>query len=147
CIEDLPQTKTEENKEEVEHGYETILLVEDEPAILKMGKIMLESLGYKVLTADLPIKAINIAKEHAGEISLLITDVVMPEISGKDLAQDILPNIIPKIKCLFMSGYTAEVIARDGLLDEGMNFLQKPFSRNELAAKVRNILNRPNISI
>ncbi|MBF0303879.1 MAG: response regulator, partial [Desulfamplus sp.] len=102
-------------------------------------KIMLESLGYQVLTADLPIKAINIAKDHAGEIALLITDVIMPEMSGRDLAQNIL-SIIPHIKCLFMSGYTADIIAKDGILDEGMHFIQKPFSRKELALKVRNAL-------
>lgn len=138
-MENVPQIEKEDRKEPAAHGHETILLVEDEPAILKMGKIMLESLGYKVLTADLPIQAINIAKDHASAIDLLITDVIMPEMHGRDLARNIL-SILPAIKCLFMSGYTADVIARDGILDEGMHFIQKPFSRNALAEKVRNVL-------
>ncbi|MBF0413724.1 MAG: response regulator, partial [Desulfamplus sp.] len=138
-IENVPQIEKEDQKEPAVDGHETILLVEDEPVILTVGKIMLENLGYQVLTADLPIKAINIAKDHAGEIALLITDVVMPEMSGRDLAQNIL-SIIPHIKCLFMSGYTADIIAKDGILDEGMHFIQKPFSRKELALKVRNAL-------
>ncbi len=135
-MENVPQIEKEDQKEPAAYGHETILLVEDEPAILKMGKIMLESLGYKVLTADLPGKAINIAKEHAGEIDLLITDVIMPEMHGRDLAQTI-QTLYPAIKCMFMSGYTADVIARDGLIDEGTHFVQKPFSRKELADKVR----------
>jgi CheY-like chemotaxis protein len=138
-MENVPQIKNEDGKEPAAHGHETILLVEDEPAILTMGKIMLESLGYKVLTADLPGKAINIAKEHVGGIDLLITDVIMPEMHGRDLAQNIL-SIFPAIKCMFMSGYTADVIARDGLIDEGIHFIQKPFSRKELAVRVRNAL-------
>lgn len=138
-IENVPQIDKEDQKEPVANGGETILLVEDEPVILKMGKIMLESLGYQVLTADLPIKAINIAKDHAGAIDLLMTDVIMPEMSGRDLAQNIL-STIPHIKCLFMSGYTADIIAKDGILDEGMHFIQKPFSRKELALKVRSAL-------
>ncbi|MBF0390142.1 MAG: response regulator [Desulfamplus sp.] len=138
-IENVPQIEEEERKEPVAHGHETVLLVEDEPVILTMGKVMLESLGYKVFTAELPIKAINIAKDYAGEINLLMTDVIMPEMHGRDLAQNIL-SIIPHIKCLFMSGYTADIIARDGILDEGMHFIQKPFSRKELALKVKNAL-------
>ncbi|MBF0204081.1 MAG: PAS domain S-box protein [Desulfamplus sp.] len=133
------QTDKEDVVEFAKHGDETILLVEDEPVILKMGKLILEGLGYKVLTADLPSKAINLAEKHANEIELLITDVVMPEMHGRDLAQNIL-SILPHIKCLFMSGYTAEVIARDGLIDEGMHFIQKPFSRKEMADKVRKAL-------
>lgn len=138
-MKNVPQINKEDQKEPAAHGHETILLVEDEPAILTMGKIMLESLGYKVLTADLPIKAINIAKDHAGAIDLLMTDVIMPEMHGRDLAQNIL-SIIPHVKCLFMSGYTADVIAHDGLIEEGTHFIQKPFSRRELALKVRNVL-------
>ncbi|MBF0204890.1 MAG: PAS domain S-box protein [Desulfamplus sp.] len=138
-MENVSQIKKEDRKEPAEHGHETVLLVEDEPTILKMGKTMLESLGYKVLTADTPGKAISIAKEYAGEIALLITDVVMPEMSGRDLAVNILSRY-PAIKCLFMSGYTADMIAHNGVLDQGVHFIQKPFSRNELAAKVRNAL-------
>jgi CheY-like chemotaxis protein len=118
---------------------ETVLLVEDEPAQRDVGKLLLESLGYKVIESGSPHEVILLAKEHAGEISLLLTDVVMPEINGRDLAER-LQSIIPGIKCLFMSGYTADVIAQHGVLEEGAHFIQKPFSRMNLAAKIREAL-------
>jgi two-component system, cell cycle sensor histidine kinase and response regulator CckA len=120
-------------------GHETILLVEDEPAILKATKRMLDQHGYTVLGASTAGEAIRLAKEHAGEIHLLITDVVMPEMNGRDLAKNLL-SLYPEMKRLFMSGYTANVIAHHGVLDEGVQFLQKPFSAQELAAKVREAL-------
>ena len=118
---------------------ETVLLVEDEPAILALGKMMLERLGYRVLTAGTPGKALALAEEHSNEIQLLITDVVMPEMNGRNLA-DRLQSISPGIRDLFMSGYTAEVIADRGILEEGLNFIQKPFSMKALAVKVREAL-------
>jgi PAS domain S-box-containing protein len=118
---------------------ETILVVEDEPAILKMAKRMLEKLGYQVLAASMPSEAIGLAEEHASEIHLIITDVVMPEMNGRDLA-DHLQLLYPGMKMLFMSGYTANVIAHRGVLDEGVNFIQKPFSIKELAIKVQEAL-------
>ena len=124
-----------------ESGNETILLVEDEPAILKMTSLMLELEGYTVLPADTPGEAIRLAREHAGNIHLLLSDVVMPEMNGRDLARNIL-SLYPDIKRLFMSGYTADVIAHRGVLDEGVNFIQKPFSKGTLAEKIREILDR-----
>lgn len=118
---------------------ETVLLVEDEVFILNMSKEMLEALGYRVLTAGTPGEALRQAKAHAGEIQLLITDVVMPEMNGRDLAK-LLSEINPGLKCLFSSGYTANVIAHRGVLDEGVHFLQKPFSRKDLATKAREAL-------
>ena len=118
---------------------ETVLVVEDEPVILKMGKMMLEKLGYRVLAAGTPGEAIGLAEEHASEIHLLITDVVMPEMNGRDLAER-LQSLYPDMKILFMSGYTADVIAHRGVLDEGVNFMQKPFSMKDLALKVREVL-------
>ncbi|MDA3924284.1 MAG: PAS domain S-box protein [Kiritimatiellae bacterium] len=120
-------------------GHDTVLLVEDEPLILEMGKRMLESLGYRVLTAGLPDEAIAMAEEHAGEIHLLLTDVVMPQMNGLDLAIR-LTLFHPKIKHMFMSGYTADIIAKQGLIEEGMHFIQKPFTIQDLAAKVRDVL-------
>ena len=105
------------------HG-ETVLVVEDEPALLTMGKMMLEKLGYRVLAAGTPGEAIGLAEEHASEIHLLITDVVMPEMNGRDLAER-LQSLYPGMKILFMSGYTADVIAHRGVLDEGVNFAGK----------------------
>jgi len=120
----------------VEGGFETILLVEDEPAILKMTAKMLEKLGYTVIRTETPGEAIRLAHEYNGRIDMLMTDVVMPEMNGRDLAGNLL-SIYPGIKRLFMSGYTANVIAHHGVLDKGVHFIQKPFSRKDLAAKVR----------
>ncbi|MHB8793040.1 MAG: ATP-binding protein [Thermoleophilia bacterium] len=120
------------------HG-ETILLVEDEEAILQLTWRILNELGYKLLISDSPLEAIRLAREHDSDIHLLITDVVMPDINGKELA-DRLRKTRPSVKCLFMSGYTADVIAHRGVLDEGVEFIQKPFSRKDLAIKVREAL-------
>ena len=120
------------------HG-ETVLLVEDEPAILEIGREMLEQLGYGVLSAATPGEALALAREHAGEIDLLVTDVIMPEMNGRDLAEQIRPNR-PGMRCLFMSGYTANAIAHHGVLGEGVHFIQKPFTIHGLAAKARTAL-------
>jgi CheY-like chemotaxis protein len=119
----------------------TVLLVEDEPAVLRLGKRMLQDMGYTVLDASTPAEAIRLAEEHAGAISLLMTDVIMPTMNGRDLAERLL-SIRPELKCLFVSGYTADVIAHRGLLEEGVNFIQKPFSAQELAVKVHQALDR-----
>ncbi len=120
-------------------GHETILLVEDELLILRSIKTILEKLGYQVLAASTPGEAIRTAEEHAGEVGLLMTDVVMPEMNGRDLARRLLARH-PRLKRLFMSGYTADIIAHHGVLDEGVSFIQKPFTMQSLAAKVRDVL-------
>ncbi len=120
-------------------GKETILLVEDELAILNMASMILTKQGYTLLQANSPGEAIRLAREHAGTIDLLITDVIMPEMNGKDLANR-LQSLNPQLKCLYMSGYTADVIAQHGVLDEGIYFIQKPFSLPDLAVKVREVL-------
>lgn len=117
-------------------GQETVLLVEDEPAILRMAVSMLDSLGYRVLPALGPAEALRVAQEFDGPIHLLITDVVMPGMNGHDLVRELVA-IRPDLKQLFMSGYTSDVIVHHGVLDEGVNFLQKPFSPHQLAAHVR----------
>ena len=127
----------------IARGQETILLVEDEPSILKMTAMILERLGYWVVAARTPGEAIRLAQEHVGEIHLLLTDVIMPEMNGRDLAKRIL-SIYPSLKRLFMSGYTANVIAHHGVLDEGVNFIQKPFSQKQLGVKVRSALDKTN---
>jgi signal transduction histidine kinase/ActR/RegA family two-component response regulator len=121
-------------------GPETILLVEDEQAILEMTTTMLKMQGYTVLPANTPDAAIHMAEEHNGEIHLLVTDVIMPRMNGHDLAEKLLPYY-PDIKHLFMSGYTANVIAHNGMLEVGVNFIQKPFSMQDLATKLREVLN------
>jgi CheY-like chemotaxis protein len=120
-------------------GNETILLVEDEPAILAVGTKILERQGYTVLAAASPDQALRFSRKHAGDIHLLITDVVMPRMNGGDLARNLLARY-PDLKCLFMSGYTANVIAHHGVLDAGVHFIQKPFSIQDLATKVRTAL-------
>ncbi|MBM9537903.1 PAS domain S-box protein [Desulfobulbus alkaliphilus] len=117
-------------------GQETILLVEDEPMILEMVSLMLESQGYTVLAAATPGEALRLAREYSGIIHLLMTDVIMPEMNGRELAQNLL-TLHPGLKRLFMSGYTANVIAHHGVLDADVHFIQKPFSNQDLAAKVR----------
>jgi signal transduction histidine kinase/CHASE1-domain containing sensor protein len=116
-------------------GNQTILLVEDEEAVLKLAKTMLQKLGYVVLPAGKPAEAVAMAAEYAGDIHLLITDVVMPEMNGVKLAEKI-NSIRPAMKCLYMSGYTANIIVRLGILKESMHLVQKPFSFNILAEKV-----------
>ena len=121
---------------------ETVLIVEDEASILKLGKRILLDLGYTVLAAATPGQAMETAKTHEGDIHLVITDVVMPEMNGWDLSRQI-QNFYPNIKVLFMSGYTADVIAHQGVLDGGVHFLQKPFSNKDMAAKIRELLDAP----
>lgn len=123
----------------VERGSETILVVEDERAILNMTAQMLKGLGYQVLQAETPDEALRLTQTHDGEIHLLLTDVIMPGMNGRDLAGKILA-MRPDLKCLFMSGYTANVIAHHGVLDEAVCFIEKPFSRKQLGAGVREAL-------
>ncbi len=116
----------------------TVLLVEDEESLLKLGRRFLETLGYTVLSAHTPQKALLVASEYAHDIHLLLTDVVMPEMDGRTLQQKLL-QLRPSIKCLFMSGYPIDSIAYCGIFDEGAKFLQKPFSHATLAAKLREV--------
>ena len=124
------------------HGQETILLVEDEPAILQLTTMMLQRQGYTIIPSGSPGEAIRLAAAHSGRIHLVMTDVVMPEMNGRDLASRMVAAY-PGIKCLFMSGYTADVIADQGVLNQGLNFIQKPFSMKALTIKVREVLDQP----
>ncbi|MBU1343501.1 MAG: PAS domain S-box protein [Proteobacteria bacterium] len=132
CIEKIPQGRGE-----------TILVVEDDPSILKLAKRMLDDLGYTALTSDTPKEAIRLAEKHRGAIRLLLTDVIMPEMSGRELA-DSLKSLYPDFKCVFMSGYTSNAIAHHGILEDGLHFVQKPFSKEDLAKTVRKALNENN---
>nr|WP_320010842.1 PAS domain S-box protein [uncultured Desulfobulbus sp.] len=120
-------------------GTETILVVEDEPEILEMTKAMLEHLGYTVIASTSPHDAVHKSTVYAGNIDLVLTDVVMPEMNGRELVQRVLEEH-PHAKSLFMSGYTADIIAHQGVLEQGIQFIQKPFSHTALANKVRMLL-------
>ncbi len=132
---DLPGAVEGTAMPEVPGRSATVLLVEDEPMLLSMCQAVLHSLGFRVLPAGSPLEALSLADAHAREIELLVTDVVMPQMTGIELAAR-LTATIPRLKRLFMSGYAADAFASDGLLDEGVHFLQKPFSRRDLAAAV-----------
>ena len=120
-------------------GHETILLVEDEPMIMEIAVSMLEEFGYRVIPAPSTEHALSIAGEYPEKIDLLLTDVVMPGMNGRELSAKIL-TIRSGLKVLFISGYTANVIAQHGVLDKGMHFIHKPFTMNDLALKVRETL-------
>lgn len=119
---------------------ELILLVEDEITILHLAQTMLEQLGYQVIAAATPGEMLHRITDHSAPIRLLITDVILPEMNGRELA-DRIKEIHPDVQCLFMSGYTSIVIANQGVLDEGVQFIEKPFSVKILADKVSQMLN------
>jgi signal transduction histidine kinase/CheY-like chemotaxis protein len=121
------------------HGVETILLVEDEDTVRDLTRDILEAHGYTVLEARHGAEALRISEQHAGTIDLMLTDVVMPEMGGREVAER-LTVLRPATKVLFMSGYTDSAIVHHGLLDAGTAFLQKPFSATVLVRKVREIL-------
>ncbi len=131
--------KSEPTTNSYPKGNETVLIVEDEASILDFGKIVLEQFGYTVLTAPAPLTALDLAGNFEGPIHLLITDVVMPEMNGKELKTRI-EKIKPNIKVLFMSGYASSIIVDQEVLEENVNFLQKPFSIETFSLKVRKVL-------
>lgn len=123
-------------------GAETVLLAEDEEMVRKLAQQVLEMCGYQVLEAANGGAALLICERHKEPIHLLITDVIMPEMSGRELA-DRLAQLRPEMKVLYMSGYTDNAILHQGVLDEGANFIQKPFPTDALARKVREVLDAP----
>ena len=130
----------EENTQKIPLGHnETILLVEDDRQILKLVQKILKELGYNVLAADTPKEAMRRVKENTEQIHLLITDVIMPEMNGSELSE-LLKSFYPDLKCIFMSGYTADAIGHHGVLLKGEHFIQKPFSKKDLATIVRKVL-------
>ena len=137
---DLEKEQPTDNKDATTlRGIETVMLVEDETMILAMTTTMLEELGYQVFAYTSPGAAISFAKQYSDDIHLLLTDVIMPEMNGHDLVNHVRLRF-PELKCLFMSGYTSNVIAHHGVLDEGVCFIQKPFTRNDLSQKIRDAL-------
>ncbi|MCX6178877.1 MAG: PAS domain S-box protein, partial [Chlorobiales bacterium] len=126
-------------KPDMTYGKETILLVEDQSDILKLYKQILEQKGYVVLATDKPTDAIMLAEQRKGVIDLLVTDVIMPEMNGSDLFKK-LQLMCGNLTVLFMSGYTSDIITHHHILNEGVNFIEKPFSINALTTTVQDIL-------
>jgi PAS domain S-box-containing protein len=124
---------------ELPQGRETVLLAEDEEQVRRIARVILEMNGYHVLEASGGDEALSIYKQHEGQIDLVMTDVVMPQMSGRELAQS-LETLQPGIKVLYMSGYTDDAIVRHGLLDQEIAFIQKPFTPEALTYKVREVL-------
>ena len=149
-VQDLPATRRFDGRDrradrdaryaqKVEPGHETILLVEDEANLRYLARQYLEKQGYRVIEAADGAVAMQIAVAHEGVIHLLLTDVIMPGMNGRELAQRI-SEIRPNVKVLYMSGYTENVIGHNGMLDAGVRLLQKPFNLRDLKSKVREVL-------
>jgi CheY-like chemotaxis protein len=128
-------------KRKTKSGTETILLVEDDVLILNITAKNLKKMGYNIFATSIPAQAINIAQVPENKIDLLLTDVIMPEMNGLELFKKIR-KISLDIQCLFMSGYTADVIAHQGIINEDTNFISKPFSNKEISESIRNLLKR-----
>jgi two-component system, cell cycle sensor histidine kinase and response regulator CckA len=122
-------------------GSETILLVEDESLVRKLSREVLESCGYNIIEAENGVDALDVFEKYEGKIDLLMTDVVMPKMGGRELAE-ILMKKIPQMRVLFTSGYTDDAIILHGIIDVGTNFIQKPFTFDILARKVRELLDK-----
>jgi CheY-like chemotaxis protein len=126
-------------KEAVKRGSETILLVEDDPAVREPVSAMLEAQGYKVLVSQDPSDVGTICEQHKGRIHLLLTDLILPGMSGREIAKRV-SQLRPEVAVLFMSGYTDDALIHSHGLDETSAFLQKPFSSVTLGAKIREVL-------
>jgi two-component system cell cycle sensor histidine kinase/response regulator CckA len=120
-------------------GSETVLVVEDTPAVLNVTVSMLRRCGYSVLAADSGREALARLEQHQGDLALLLTDVVMPDMNGKDVAARVRARF-PDVKVLFMSGHAMAVVADHGVLDQGIALIAKPFSSQELAMRIRRVL-------
>lgn len=138
CHQPLEDASENPLSQDATAGSETILLVEDQVRIMESSAIYLERLGYRVLTASRPSEALKLARENVEDIRLLVTDVLMPEMNGHTLAQE-LSQIDAEIPCLYISGATADTIAEHGVLVDEVHFLRKPFASSELAAAIRGI--------
>jgi CheY-like chemotaxis protein len=142
----LPRVTEEVEEEETKHpsdgllrGTETILLVEDEEMVRMLARRILEECGYSVLEAGNGAEALALCDKHEGHIDMLMTDVVMPHMGGRELAER-MAQMYPEMRILFTSGYTDDAVVRHGVIETGMNFIQKPFTPDGLAQKVREVL-------
>ncbi len=125
----------------VRGGTEQILLVEDEASVRKITRTILERLGYSVIEADAPLAALELADALTQPPRLIVTDVILPGMNGKEMALE-LSKRWPGVRVLYLSGYPGDAIVRHGVLDEGVAFLGKPFTADGLALKVRQVLDK-----
>ncbi len=137
---EAPKATTNDSKALL--GTETVLLVEDEEMVRELTREILQESGYHVLEAKHGQEALLVAEQHQGPIHLMLSDVVMPQMSGRELAEQLSP-LRTEMKVLYMSGYTDDAIVHHGVLDEGMAFIEKPFTPNALARKLREVINAP----
>jgi CheY-like chemotaxis protein len=142
CTDEPAEREPSRSAAELPRGTETVLLVEDEAEVRGVAHEILERLGYTVLEASVPTDAMLIAQRHVGIIDLLLTDVIMPRMSGRALAEAVATER-PETKVLFMSGYTDDAIVRHGVLEPGTHFIEKPFTAPTLATKIREVLDQP----
>jgi PAS domain S-box-containing protein len=138
-VEDLPAEARSQPAPHIVTGSETVLVVEDEPAVRRLIERILRGAGYQVLGAATGNEALALCEKQAGGIDLLLTDVVMPQMSGRELAER-LAKLCPRLKVLYMSGYTEDAIVHHGVLDPDTQFIAKPFATADLARKVREVL-------
>ena len=137
--EEISSLRSEKSKPDVPNGHETILVVEDEELVRSMIIALLEDYGYKILDAPNGEEAFRIAASYPEKIDLLVTDVILPKQSGKEVALRLVKER-PDLKVLFMSGYTENSIVHHGVLEEGINFIQKPFANQVFIQKISTIL-------
>jgi two-component system, cell cycle sensor histidine kinase and response regulator CckA len=142
--EKIPSAKCQTDLGKAPLGKETLLLVEDEQAVRAITRHVLQTCGYTILEAAHGAEAIKICEQNPGPIHLLVSDVVMPGMGGRQLAETLL-SLRPEMKVLFLSGYTDDAVVRHGVLEAGTNFLQKPFTPASLAEKVREVLDLPRL--
>jgi DNA-binding NtrC family response regulator len=136
---EIPDSDAAVKPRKTEPKEHTILFVEDDPALLELNTAILKRLGYSVISTSSAAEALQLAEGRTDPVDLLITDVVMPQMNGKKLAEK-MQKIYPDMQCLYVSGYTANVIAHHGILDDDINFIQKPFSIEKLSAVLEDIL-------
>jgi signal transduction histidine kinase len=140
-VDQVEETESSAARAAIPVGTETVLLVEDEEMVRKLSQEILEDSGYRVVVATNGKEGLRVCQEFGEHIDLIITDVVMPEMNGREMAEQVA-LLRPTTKVLFMSGYTDDAIVRHGILEENMSYMQKPFLPNTLALKAREVLDQ-----